>query len=369
MNEARGKSGPGSVVLWGSLILVIVLIAVMTVALKTRKQSVGETPPEKRIAVRVVVLRSDDIPDTIVLPGRMEPFAKADVAVEKPGKIVSIAVDKGDDVDAGAILMRIDNALWKVIQRQMEIELADAEKKFARWQALRDAGDVSGSEFDSVTMRRDLARAAADEARIHVEQCDIRSPISGRVDARHVELGEYANEGQQVFKVVNTDRLKVALNVPEQDIVSVVAGSAIPFTVAALPDSVFTGRVSFVSVEGSRESNSFETELAVDDPAPSLRPGMIANVALSRGVRKGCIAVPLTSVIPKRGESVVYVVSGDRAVKRVVKTESIIGHVAILSSGVAAGDRLVVEGHRALQDGMAVEIKGEAENKKTKTEI
>lgn len=356
MNADRNRSHLGAFVLWGALILVIIMIVAISIALKFRKTNENETPPEKKMAVNVLVLRNKDIPDTIVLPGRIEPFAKADVAVEKPGKIVSIEVDKGDHVDAGTILMQVDNDLWKVIQKQMEIELADAERNFVRWQKLKKAGDVSGSEFDRITTRRDRALIALEEAKIHVGKCLIKTPISGVVDARYVELGEYGSEGQPTFRIVNTDKLKVVINVPEQDIVNMAEGSPISFTVAALAGNSFTGHVSFISIEGSRKSNSFKTEIIVHNPGSELRPGMIVDVTLSRGIKKACVAVPLAAVIPKRGEDVVYVVSEGTAIKRIVRIDSIIGHLAILSSGVTPGEKLVIEGHRTLQDGMPVKI-------------
>jgi len=78
-----------------------------------------------------------------------------------------------------------------------------------------------------------------------------------------------------------------------------------------------------------------------------------------RALREGAIAVPLAAVIPRRGEHMVYVVENGVAVRRVVGLDSLAGQEAVINRGLQPGERLVVEGHRGLQDGVAVREDGE----------
>lgn len=356
MKRPFTRPSAGTVALWVVLILVLVMIIAAASAIKTRKkEEPNGDAVEKLVSVRTRVLSAGDVADTINLPGRIESRERAVVAAEKPGRVARIVHDRGDRVRKGNLLMQIDASVWDAHLKRAKIEQDDADRSYARWEKLKATGDVSGSEFDQVRMRRDLAGVAVQEASVHVENCEVRSPVSGTVNARLIEEGEYANEGQAVFEVVNTDALKVVLNVPEQDVDSVQTEASMRFSVASLDEQIFTGTVSFVAVDAGRTKGTFATELRVDGQSTQLRPGMIASVQLDRGVREGCVAVPLSAVIPKRGEDIVFVIVDGRAIQRVVRIDAIIGNTAILVAGVSPGEQLVIEGQRTLQDGMAVE--------------
>ena len=131
------------------------------------------------------------------------------------------------------------------------------------------------------------------------------------------------------------------------------------FTLAALPGREFTGATTFVSSQADRASNAFAAELEADNADGALKAGMIAQVALVRKEREGALVVPLAAVVPRKGEHYVFAAVDGRAVRKRVRIAALTGHEAVLESGVAPGDRIVVEGHRGLQDGMKVAEAGE----------
>jgi len=355
--KPRLRIRPRAVVLWSLLLIVVVAILLMG---KLRKPEESMTSvPEKAVLVRAEAIVPQAIHDTVVLPGTVMADVSAQLAAEKGGRIMSLAVDRGDPVTAGQVLMRIDSRHWEVYRKQAGIELADAERDLARWSKLKGEGAVSTSDFDAMQRRRDLAEVALEDARVNISQCEVISPIGGVVDARYVELGEYVSEAQLVFKIVRPDRLTAALNVPERDISVVEPGMPMRLHCAALPDVAFTGRVDFVAVAGDAYASTFAVELAVEAPPPGLKPGMMVEAELLRAAREGVIVVPFSAVVPKRGEHVVYVVQEGRAVRRVVQIDAIVGTQVVLASGVAEGELLVIEGQRTLQDGVMVSVAGD----------
>ena len=344
----------GSVVLWASLVLIVVTIIVMSKA-KPPEESV-EAVEEKAVLVRTLAVEPRAIDDMVVLPGRVEADQSTKLAAEKNGRIVELTVDRGDKVKAGQVLVRIDGRHWKVYGKQAAIELADAERDLVRWEKLMGEGAVSSSEYESIKRRRDLAEVAVEEAAVHVSQCDTVSPIDGVVDARFVEMGEYMVEGQPICAIVNRDQLNVVVNVPEKDIGAVKQDMRLTMRSDALPGQELVGRVDFIAQAGDPTANTFAVELAVQNPPPVLRPGMVVDVDLLRGVRRDAIVVPLAAVIPKRGDHVVFVVKDELAVLRVVRIDEIIGREVVLATGLQAGEQLVVSGHRTLQDGVPVTV-------------
>jgi membrane fusion protein (multidrug efflux system) len=352
------KQRIASVVLWSALAFVVVAI-VLTVKMKPQEEQVV-VAPERAVLVRTQRVVPQAISDVVVLPGWVEADASVWISIEKNGRVVELPVDRGDEVKAGQVLLRVDARHWNAKQKQAAIELADAERDLARWKKLKEKGAVSSSDYDAIQRRRDLAEVSAEEIEVDLSQCTITSSIDGVVNARHVELGEYVSEAQAVFEIVSADKLNVAVNVPEKDVHAVVEGAMLRLRSAVLPDA-FTGRVEFVAINGAQPANTFAMELAVESPPPALKPGMIVDVELIRAERENAVVVPFSAVIPKRGEHIVFVVVEDRAVLRVVQIDAIIGKNVVLMSGLESGDQLVIEGQRTLQDGVMVVMASDAE--------
>ena len=347
-----GQRKIGSWMAWGGLAAVELLIAAFAATKKPPEKTEAEA--EKAVPVRTVAVEPRTVADVLLLPARIDALQEAQPGAERAGRVVELLADKGDRVEEGRALLRVDDRLWAAALRRAEIELRDAERDLKRWKELEKTGAVSASEYEGVRRRQESAEIARDEAATMLSQCEVRSPFSGTVVDRMVEVGDYANEGQAVFRVVRLDRVKVAFDVPEQAIAELQAGRKMAFALTALPGREFEGEVTFVSSRAAPESNSFAAELEADNADGTLKAGMIAQVSLARREREGAVVVPLAAIVPRKGEHYVFTAENGRAVRKRVLIASWSGHEAVLESGLAAGERVVVEGHRGLQDGMKV---------------
>jgi membrane fusion protein (multidrug efflux system) len=310
--------------------------------------------------VEIRVVAPSRAVDTITLAGRIEPEIAVMLAAEQAGRITEMTAEKGDAVAAGQVLMRIDDRLWRARARSATIERDQAARDMKRWDALKASGAVSDSEYDSVQRRLALAEVAFTEAEVGVSQCEVRSPVAGVVDDRLVDEGEYANQGQAVFRVVKLDTVKLVVHVPERDVLHVAPGKALPFRTAVHGDREFSAEVAFVASQAGERSHTFRTEAFAGNADGALRAGMIAAVKLQRGVREDAIVVPLSAVVAEKGEHIVYVIEEGRAVRRVVEIGALTGHEAVLAGGLAPGEALVVAGHRSLRDGALVALTQDA---------
>lgn len=255
MNAPKSKSYIlGSFLVWGALTLVVALI-VLFGALKKRPEPAAPEE-EKATAVRTIAIEPRDVQDVLSLPARIEPLQEADLGAERAGRVVAILADKGQAVEAGQPLLRVDDRLWDAARRRAEIEVRDAERDWKRWRELEKTGAVSASESEAVERRRDAARIALDEAETMQAQCETRAPFAGTVVDRLVDVGDYANEGQAVLRLIRLDRVKVAFDVPEQAVAGLAPGQAKAFTLAALPGREFAGTVAFVSSQADRGSGA-----------------------------------------------------------------------------------------------------------------
>ncbi|NCC52949.1 MAG: efflux RND transporter periplasmic adaptor subunit [Spartobacteria bacterium] len=352
MNEPEKKSKLSHVVLWAVFALILLLVILMG-AMKKKEEKKEEIALNPTV-VRVTTMAPASIPDVIAIPGRIEPNVEAKLAAEKDGKVTRLTVDKGDQVSKGQLLLEVDKRVWQHMLNKAKLDIREAEKDLERQQGLREAGAISVDEFDDIKTRKEMAEIAVTDAEVNIAQCEIVSPIDGIMDDRRIELGEYARAGDPLFTVVDMDEVKLAINVPERDISKLAVGQEVMFTVAALPGMTFTGQVSFLAVLADRKSNAFDVEVSVANPKHLLKPGMIAESRIVRALRDDAMIIPLASIIPQKGEHVVFLFQEGHAVRRNVQIGALIGSEAVISAGLAPGDEVIVEGHRALVDGAPV---------------
>jgi len=320
---------------------------------------------DKPVVVRVLTLAPRTVPDVLHLTGRVQAWREALLAVEQEGVIAELNVDRGSRVKAGDVLLRTDTRTWQAAVDQAAVAAADAARDLQRWTGLRGAGAVADAEFEAVRSRRAHADAALADARARLQQCEVVAPFDGAIDERWIERGEFIGRAKPALRLIDTTRVKVRFGVPERDVLCVRADATVAFTIAAMPGQAFTGTVSFVSQAADEASNAYAVEAVAGNDGGRLRPGMIADVALVRRALADALVVPLSAVVPHKGEHVVYLAEAQadgthRAVRRVVQMEAPQGHEVVLSRGVRAGERVIVEGQRGIQDGLLLDPRAEA---------
>lgn len=351
MKISKGSAG---LALFTVLAVLVVLIVLMLLIRP------GNKPPpasqEAAVPVTVMTVQPSDIDDIVMLPAFVEANVDALLAAEKAGRITSIRADRGDRVKKEQLLLQLDDRIWQANLKQADVAAKDAQRTYERFRELQQSGAVAPSEYDRIETARIRAESMAEEARINIEQCRVHSPIDGVVNDRFVEEGEYVQPGTPVFQVVDTAQVKVVLQVPERDVYAVREGSRMRFSVEPLPDRIFEGAVTFIAAKADGRNNAFRAEITLDNSDGALRPGMIAQVEFNRGRKTGMVSLPMSAVLPSRGDHIVYLAHNGQAVRRKVQLESITRERALIADGLDKGDRVIIEGNRLLSDGQRVNI-------------
>jgi membrane fusion protein (multidrug efflux system) len=341
-------------VLLALLGLIITLIILMAL-LRPERKPLPESA-EAAVPVTVMTVHPSNSADRVSLPAQVEANVDALLAAEKAGRIIRLEADRGDRVEQGALLLQVDDRIWQANLKQANIAAENARKNHARFKQLQETGAVAKSEYDEIEKAFIQAESMAEEARINIEACRITSPITGIVNDRYVDIGEYIQPGMPAFQVVDTAIVKVVLQIPERDIYAIREGTRMNFGVQPLPERVFTGEVTFVAAQADTRNNAFRTELTVDNRDGALRPGMIARVEFKRGENLNTVSLPMSAVLPSKGDHIVYLVENGQAIRRKVQIEQITRRQALISRGLVSGDRVIIEGNRLLSDGQRVEI-------------
>lgn len=351
MNNPRTSARTVLLVILGLVIVLIVLLVVIKPGDKKRSD-----PKEAAVPVVTMTVQLTNTVDVVQLPAFVRANVDAVLAAEKSGRVLEINVDRGDRVEQGQLLLQIDDRVWQANLRQANSAAEDARKTRVRFQQLQASGAVAESEFDRIEKAFIQAESLAEEARINIEQCRVLSPISGIINDRFIEMGEYVQPGTPVLQVVDSATVKIILLVPEQDIYAIQTGDRMDLSVQPLPERMFTGTVTFIAAQADERNNAFRTEIVVDNSDATLRPGMIAQVNFKRGENRAMVSLPMSAVLPSKGDHIVYLAENGQASRRKVQIDTITRRQALISGGLDEGELVIIEGHRALSDGQRIEL-------------
>lgn len=325
--------------------------------------------PSPAPAVEVAEARLEPVSVRAASVGSLEAEQRVVLRTEVEGVVEAIPVEEGAAVARGETLVRLDArelaarvAAAEAAVARAETEAENLRVRLERNRGLLDAGAISPQALDDLESSYDAAhaRTAEAEANLHLtrrglEKSVVRAPFAGRVGARDVYVGDYLREGDPLMEVVDDDPLRVEFDLPEAYLGRVGPGSPVTVAVRSLPGREPTGRVAFVSPRVDPETRTVRIEAEVPNPEGLLTPGQFVDVSIELERRPEAVVVPEEAVVPRGGENFLFVVAdGTAELREVSLGERVPGRVEV-TSGVAAGERVVVAGQQKIQDGSAVE--------------
>ena len=368
----------------------VALSALVLAACSGGKEQQGGAPgagaPPQAPAVTVMTVASGSVPMVTELPGRTTPYLIAELRPQVTGILTQRAFDEGSEVKAGQVLYRIDDAPYQAAHDSAKAALARAEAnaQVARIKAERHAGLV---KIDAVSKQANddtqaalkqaqaevaAAKAALDKARIDLDYTRLKSPISGRIGRSAVTPGALvtANQTQALATVQQLDPIYVDLTQSSADMLRMRAEIAAGRLQAGAKGEV---PVKLILEDGSEyavEGRLALSEVTVDEGTGSvtlrakfsnadgvLLPGMYVRARLPQGTRSEAILVPHKALSrDPLGNALVMVVNAESKVEaRPVKVAQSLASDWVVTGGLAAGERIIVEGLQKARPGAPVQ--------------
>jgi len=342
-----------------SLVVVVVMLAGMIrsegKALEMRKKN---DPGTIRPATNVVALTvtPDHLQERIKLPGFVKPWLTLNVVAEVPGKIVEKKVGEGSRVQKGDVLATIDDRDYRnaYASAKASYEVATASEK--RLQALFKDRVATQAQIDDILASVRTSKAAMDNAALALSRCTIRAPMAGIVNQIHVDPGKYMDVGKPVAQLLDIDRVKVEVGIPESDVDEVRRLEAFSITLDALGGKVFQGRRHYLYKTTDNFARLYNLEIAVDNPQHEILPDMFARVNIVKTDVPDGLAVPLYALVKKNEMDAVFVVADNVAQLRPVTLGIQDGWRMQVTKGLSDGDHVVVMGQRSIDNGDPVAV-------------
>lgn len=332
---------------------------------------------KKATTYETVELKKGSINNTVTATGTIEPITKVDVGTQVSGTISRIYVDYNSVVKKGQLLAELDK---KLLQAELNSEMANLhstkseyeyqQKNYTRLRQLHDKQLISDTEYEEALYQYEKseqaykkAQATLVKAESNLDYATIFSPIDGVVLSKEVEEGQTVAASfstPTMFTIANDLRkMQVIADVDEADIGQVLEGQRVTFTVDAFPEDTFEGNVTQVRLNPTTESNVVTYEVVIDAPNPELKlkPGLTANITVYTMEKADILLVPLKAfrftpeAMPApeagRGEKVVWLLTAEGVVPKVIKVGVSDGIYMEAKEGVQEGARLVVGIQRA----------------------
>ena len=309
-------------------------------------------------AVRVITLtmNTHHMEDKISLPGEVKAFEDLWVKAEEKGQVVSVAVKEGQRVKKGQLLVRLDDRDYRSRIERIEANYTLAKLDHDRILSLAKKNASAQSKLDAAVALLTELKAQYNEAKIHLDRTRIVAPIDGVINELVSKLGDFLDVNFKVAQILQIDPVKIAVGVPESDVEAIHDLESADVVIEALDNKKVRGKRLFLSWQPRSLARLYELELTIDNPDRRILPGMFAQVELIKRVYEEALTIPLYAVITQGEERFVYIEKDGKARKRPVTLGVLVNWQVHLKSGIEPGERVIVVGHRFLDDGQAVDV-------------
>ena len=298
--------------------------------------------------------------DEIRLTGTVVADRTVTVAAEEGGTVRAVLADKGDRVEAGQVILRLDEELLRAQRDETSARRALAEEMWRRKKRLwEEDGIGTEGEYLEAQYAADQTRAQLALIEERLRRTAVRAPFGGILDERTAEVGAVLAPGEPVALIHDLDPLRVAAGVPERYAARVAVGARATVTFSALGETC-QARVAYVGAAVHPGNRTFPIELELAEPPGVIKPEMVADVALVHRVLDDVVVVPREGLVrTEDGFSAFVVIAGPEGpvveVRPVIIGPSSRDEV-VITSGLLPGDAMVVVGQKQITHGDRVRV-------------
>ncbi|HVI58728.1 MAG TPA: efflux RND transporter periplasmic adaptor subunit [Luteimonas sp.] len=306
------------------------------------------------IPVTTAVVREQAWNDVIRALGTAKAHESVTVTAKVSETVQQVHFESGDEVRAGAPLVTLSGQQQRASLAAAEATAAEAERLYRRQQELAGQQLIARSALDAQLATRDAARAQVAQIRANLADRVIRAPFAGVLGIRLVSPGALITPGTAVATLDDISHVYVDFPVPEARLASLATGQRVAATSAAYPGRAFEGTVSTIEARVDPATRALTVRGDFANPDRSLRPGMLLQVQLQMPERKALV-LPEIAVVQVGNDSYVWRVKPDDTVERAdVELGSRSSGRVVVDKGLAAGDRIVVDGTGKLRAGAKI---------------
>ncbi|WP_430611781.1 efflux RND transporter periplasmic adaptor subunit [Flavobacterium sp. JP2137] len=311
-----------------------------------------------QLPVDVIVAKEEPLAQEEAVVGTLMPYREVAIVSELPQKITQVAFKDGSFVSQGAVLYKLNDADIRSRLKQIQAELELARLTKDRLSALLKTETVRPQEHDEALMRLRSLEAQQELLRVDLEKTVIRAPFSGKIGISKVHLGAYVSPGMELVVLQDQSSVKILFSISEKYVSLIKMGQKIRFT-SELSDQQHSATITATEPGLDAQGRSLQVQAITANTDGHFRAGLSAKVyfAVSPQDAKG-ILVPTEALAPGDKGYSVFIINDGQAKITAVTISNRTEKEAIITSGLSAGDSIIVSNMLRIADGTPVKAVG-----------
>jgi RND family efflux transporter MFP subunit len=308
------------------------------------------------IPVLVEKVAKSDFSQGFLTNGNFEPVRELTYLAEITGRITKLLVTEGSVVREGQAIAYVDGEILSTDLQSAKTNLEQLRVDKERYEAAFKTGGVTKKQVDDATLQYDLAQTKFTAASRRVSDTYIKAPISGVINKKYVEQGAYLSLGNKMFDIVDVSRLKLAVSVPEIQVVNLKVGDKVRVTSSVFPEVNYDGRVTFIAAKGDNTLN-YPVEMEVtNNTGKQLRAGMYGTAHFEMKDAAPAILIARSAFVGGVNSNQIYVLNNNTAKLHKVIAGRIYGDRVEIREGLNEGETVITSGQINLVDGAKVTV-------------
>lgn len=336
----------------------------LTRVIATLESQIDSLDPNLRVEkgqlVTTISVGRKDFKHYVEIQGSVQADNLVDVTSEAAGRITRLLVKEGDAVSAGQLVAELDLEQINKQMAELEKSLELATTVYQRQSRLWEQNIGSEIQYLEAKNSKERLEKSMETLKFQLEKANIYAPASGVVEREILQSGEVAMPGAPIVQILNTNKLKVVVDVPENYLRAVRPGETVEVEFPAL-DQKQTARVGLIGRTIDPANRTFKVEANISGVNGLLKPNLLAMMLINDFEEKDVVTVPLETVQQEvSGQKFVFVVGDDtngKVAKKVyVQTGRSYEGEIVINEGLQGGEELIMEGARGLVENAMIQI-------------
>ena len=327
---------------------------------KDGKEGDEEEAEPDAVPVEVAEAHIGDISSYLLFNSTLETEGAVEIFAEISGFVRELLVEEGDRVEAGDVLLRLNDEVLRVEAREAEVNLALLESTFKRAKDLAERGMINDQEFESTQFELAQARLQAERTQLRLAYSLVRAPVTGVITERGVQIGGRVGPSTMLFGMMRLDEMIARVYVPGRYLTDVRKDQVAKLTSDFMPDVSFDGWIKRISPVVDPRSGTFKVTVGVTAPADQAPPGLFVSVRIVTDTRQDAVLLPKEAIVYEGGERFIFIVEEDKASKRRLDAGYENSTVIEALSDIESGTPIIVLGQNGLKDGTSIRIVNES---------
>lgn len=325
------------------LAIVVAIVAKLAMNKQTAEEKVYTYDRDQGVQVIAQKVSVASVQPEYSFTGIFEPNRETKLSAEVQGKVNRVLVENGSLVRKGQVLIQQDDALLQLQLKSAQVQISGLEADLKRYRILVENDAIQGVQLEKTELALETAQVQISTLKEQINKSSIRAPFDGVVTAKLTEEGDFAAPGKPLIQLTDISKLKLKIQVPEQDLKLFEQGNEYKIQIPGLSQEA-NGKVNMIGSRGN-VGNSFPVEIIISNTAKQeIKAGMFGELKMKTEAGQSGILIPAGAILGSDLSPQVYLVKDGKAFLQNIQIEKRLQVQVLVRSGLSEGDVLIIGG-------------------------